>query len=46
VLTEDLYIVQKEEFLVRCYICDTYTSRKARHIYKGQPHLLVREDVT
>jgi hypothetical protein len=25
VLTEDLYIVQKEEFSVTCYKCDTYT---------------------
>jgi hypothetical protein len=25
VLTEDLYIVQKEEFSITCYMCDTYT---------------------
>jgi hypothetical protein len=25
VLTEDLCIVQKEEFLVTCYMCDMYT---------------------
>jgi hypothetical protein len=25
VLTEDLYIVQKEEFAVIWYMCDTYT---------------------
>jgi hypothetical protein len=24
VLTEDLYIVQKKEFSVTCYKCDTY----------------------
>jgi hypothetical protein len=23
-LTEDLYIVQKEEFSITCYMCDTY----------------------
>jgi hypothetical protein len=25
VLTEDLYTVQKQEFSVTCYMCDTYT---------------------
>jgi hypothetical protein len=25
ILTEDLYIVQKEEFSITCYMCDTYT---------------------
>jgi hypothetical protein len=24
-LTDDLYIVHKEEFSVTCYMCDTYT---------------------
>jgi hypothetical protein len=24
-LTEDLYIVQKEEFSIACYMCDAYT---------------------
>jgi hypothetical protein len=31
---------------VTCYMCDWYTCRKAKHIHKGQTHLLVREDVT
>jgi hypothetical protein len=39
VLTEDLYIVQKEGSSIMCYICDTYTWRKIKP-------LLVREDVT
>jgi hypothetical protein len=46
VLTDDLYIVQKEEFSVTCYMCDMYTWRKAKHIHKRQTHLLVRDDVT
>jgi hypothetical protein len=25
VLTEDLYIVQNEEFSITCYMCETYT---------------------
>jgi hypothetical protein len=25
VLTEDLYIMQNEEFSITCYMCDTYT---------------------
>jgi hypothetical protein len=29
----DLYIVQKEEFSTTRYMCDTYTWRKAKHIY-------------
>jgi hypothetical protein len=41
-LTEDLYIVHKEEFSVTCYICNTYTCRKAK---KRQTHLLARGDV-
>jgi hypothetical protein len=45
VVTEDLYIVQKEEFSITCYTCDTYAWRKAKHIHKRQNHLLVREDV-
>jgi hypothetical protein len=45
-LTEDLCVVQKEEFSISCYMCDTYTCRKAKHIDRRQTHLLVREDVT
>jgi hypothetical protein len=29
-LTEDLYIVQKEEFSTTCYMCDTYTWQRSR----------------
>jgi hypothetical protein len=42
VLTKDLCVVQKVEFSMACYMCDTYTLRKAKCIHKGQPHLLVR----
>jgi hypothetical protein len=45
VLTENLCVVQKEEFSITCCKCDTYTSRKAKHIHKRQTHLLAREDV-
>jgi hypothetical protein len=45
-LTEDLYIVQEEEFSITRYVCDTYTCRKAKNIHKRQTKLLVREDVT
>jgi hypothetical protein len=45
-LTEDLYIVQKEELSVTRYICDTYTRPNAKHIYERQTHLNIREDVT
>jgi hypothetical protein len=40
-LTEDLCIVQKEEFSKTCYMCGTYTFRKAKHIHKRQTHPLV-----
>jgi hypothetical protein len=46
VLTEDLCVVQKEEFSITCYICEMCISQKAKHIHKRQTHLLVREDVT
>jgi hypothetical protein len=46
VLTEDFYVVQKEEFSIKCYTYDTYIWRKAKHIHKGQTHFLAREDVT
>jgi hypothetical protein len=44
-LTEELYIVHKEEFSIICYTCYTYTWRKAKRIHKRWPHPLVREDV-
>jgi hypothetical protein len=34
VLTGDLYVAQKEEFSITCYMCDTYTWRKVKHIHK------------
>jgi hypothetical protein len=46
VLTEDMGVVQKEEFSITCYICEMYTWRKAKHIHKGEAQLLVREDIT
>jgi hypothetical protein len=46
VLTDDLCVVQKEEFSVTCYMCEMYTSQKAKHIHRRQTNLLVREDVT
>jgi hypothetical protein len=46
VLTEDLCIVQKEEFSITCYMCDMYTWWTAKHIHKRQSQLLVTEDVT
>jgi hypothetical protein len=44
--TEDLYIMQKEEFSITCHMCNIYSSQKAKHIHKSQIRLLVREDVT
>jgi hypothetical protein len=44
-LTEDFYIVQKEEFSITCSMCDTYACQKARHMYKRETHLLARADV-
>jgi hypothetical protein len=46
VLTQGLYVVQKEEFSITCCLCDTYTWQKAKHIHERQSHLLVREYVT
>jgi hypothetical protein len=44
---DDLHIVQKEEFSITCcYVCDTYTLQKAKHVYKREIHPLVREHVT
>jgi hypothetical protein len=37
--------MQKEEFSVTRYMCDTYTWRKAKRIHKKQTHRLIREDV-
>jgi hypothetical protein len=36
-LTEDFYIVQKKEFSITCYMCDTCTRRKAKHILRDKP---------
>jgi hypothetical protein len=36
--------VQKQEFSVTCFICDTH--KKAKHVHKKQTHLLLRENVT
>jgi hypothetical protein len=41
VLTEDLCVVQKQEFC-----SNMLYARKAKHIHNRQTHLLVREDVT
>jgi hypothetical protein len=46
VLTEDLYVLQKEENSIACYMCKMYAWQKAKHIHNKQIHLLVREDVT
>jgi hypothetical protein len=46
VLTEDLYVVQKEEFSITYYMCEMYTWRKAKHIRKRQTHFLVRKNIT
>jgi hypothetical protein len=35
VLTEDLCVVQKEEFSITSYKCDTYTRQKGKH--KSKP---------
>jgi hypothetical protein len=36
-LTEDSYTLHKEEFSITCYMCDTYTWRKAKHIHEANP---------
>jgi hypothetical protein len=43
-LTEDLYIVQKEEFSGMLYVQYVHLT-KAKRIHKRQTHSLVREDV-
>jgi hypothetical protein len=45
VMTEDLCVVQKEEFSITCYMCDTYIWRRVKHIQNRQTYLLVREEV-
>jgi hypothetical protein len=42
VLTEGLYIVQKEEFSVTRHMCGMYIWWKVKHICNRQTHLLVR----
>jgi CTP:phosphocholine cytidylyltransferase-like protein len=37
VLTEDMCVVQKEEFSIPCGMCDTYTLRKAKHFIRDKP---------
>jgi hypothetical protein len=41
--TENLHRVQKEEFSITCYMCDTLDKRPS--IFIKETHLLVREDV-
>jgi hypothetical protein len=36
-LTEDLYIVHKEEFSITCYNCDTYTSQRPSTFVREKP---------
>jgi hypothetical protein len=43
-LTEDLCVVQKEDFSATCYMSDRYILRKAKSIHKRQVLLLVGED--
>jgi hypothetical protein len=39
-LTEDLYIVQREEFSITCYMCVTHTWKKRPSIFiRGKPIL-------
>jgi hypothetical protein len=46
VLKENFYIVQKEEFSMICYMCESYNWRKVKRIHKRQTHPLFREDVS
>jgi hypothetical protein len=34
----DLYIEQKKELSIKCYMYDTHTWRKAKHIHKRKPN--------
>jgi hypothetical protein len=38
-LTEDLYIVQKQESSITCYMCDTYTWRRRSIFMRDKPIL-------
>jgi hypothetical protein len=37
VLTEDSYIVQKEEFSITCYMCDMYTGDRPSIFIRNKP---------
>jgi hypothetical protein len=41
-LIEDLYIVQKEEFSITCYMCNTYTWQR-RSLFVREKHILSSE---
>jgi hypothetical protein len=43
-LTEDLYIVQKEELSITCYMRNMYLKRPS--IFTRETHPLIRENVT
>jgi hypothetical protein len=45
-LAEDLYIVQKEEYSVTGYMCDTYIWQRPNIFIRDEPIFLVREDIT
>jgi hypothetical protein len=38
-LTEDLYVEQKEDFSITCYMCDTYTLQRRRLFIREKPIL-------
>jgi hypothetical protein len=40
-LTEDLYIVHKEEFSIMCFICNTYNYQRLSLFIRGSPILLL-----
>jgi hypothetical protein len=37
VLTEELCVVQTEEFSITCYMCDTYTWQRPGIFIRGKP---------
>jgi hypothetical protein len=39
VLTEELCVVQKEEFSITCYKCDTYTRQRPSIFIRDKPTL-------
>jgi hypothetical protein len=45
-LTENLYVVQKEELSITCYVCNTYTRQKAKHIHKKQWNNVVHAEIS